>query len=280
MTSTTRQRIALVLAISSLLAAMLWWLARGRSSRAARAKPGPTLNLHPSPGLDVAAFRARAAERRAVARELQRRHPRPPASEGKPLSHLGTSMLEPYCILGPVDVCASIADSVYACSDGDGQACLAVGQYLQDAPPRPLVALSFFHYACKSGEQAGCDRMAELKAPMTDPPAPCEDDPLACAWQALRSKDVERFDHACSLGVADACAYMIQHHEDDPPRARAYLETACQLGNPMACDGLGQALSPDCREDCYPPDAEAAIAASTIACDVGFAAACARLPQR
>ncbi len=280
MTSTTRQRIALVLAISSLLAAMLWWLARGRSSRAAPAKPAPTLNLHPSPRLDVAAFRARLALRRARALEFQRRYPPAvPTGERKRTSNLANGMLTPECILGPADLCASIAGTVDACDEGDASACLAVGQYLQDEPPRPLVALSFFYYACKGGDQAGCDRKAELKAPMTTPPAPCEDDPLACAWQAMRTKDEERFDHACSLGVADACAYMMDATKDDPERARAYLETACQLGNPMTCVELGRRLTPGCTEaPCYAPEPQAAAAAWTIACEVGFTEACARLP--
>ena len=68
---------------------------------------------------------------------------------------------------------------------------------------------------------------------------------------------------------------MINHHEGDHDRQRAYLETACQLGSPMACADLGARLAPDCKEDCYPPD-RAAAAASTIACEVGFIDACDR----
>jgi TPR repeat protein len=188
---------------------------------------------------------------------------------------LGRTMMEPQCILGPAELCATIDDTVTACDDGDGQACLAVGQYLIDTPPRPMVALSFLLYACRAGEQEGCARMEESKQPMT---APCAEDPFRCAWTALKAKDKERMDEACTEGVADACTFFLNEYEQEPERARTYLEHSCQLGNPMACMELGRRLSPQCKEapeePCYAPDADQAAEARTIACEAGFAEAC------
>ena len=269
-----RRRAATIAIVAIIIAVALTFWLRDRSHHHQPARPATT---SPSRGLDVAEFRAQLARRRARAHELQRRFPRSPDARTQ-RSGLGGLMVDPVCLLGPADLCAAVADSVDACDAGDGQACLAVGEYLEDTPPRPLVALAFFVYACKHGEQTGCDRRDQLKAPATSPPARCEDDPLQCAWQAMRTKDTERLDQACSLGVADACTPMIEASEGDPERQRTYLETACQLGSPMACADLGARLAPDCKEDCYPPDPELAREASTIACDVGFTDACDHLP--
>jgi TPR repeat protein len=184
--------------------------------------------------------------------------------------------MEPRCILGPGELCATLDESVTDCEHGDGQACLAVGQYLADTPPRPLIAISFFLYACKAGEQDGCARMKEIK---DGPARPCEEDIFTCAWQGYRGGgNAERLDDACSLGVADACAWLEDHYKDDAPRARAYLETSCQLGNPMACQELGRRLTAGCAPGpdgpCYPPDAGEAAEAKAIACEAGFAEAC------
>ena len=141
-----------------------------------------------------------------------------------------------------------------------------------------MLALAFFVAACRHGEAAGCDRATELKAAAAPTPTPCAEDPLACAWQARRSHDDGRLDEACAAGVADACIGLLERTSDQPDRQRTYLEIACQLGSPMACDELGRRLSPDCNDACYPPDPAAAAAASTIACDVGFTEACARVP--
>jgi TPR repeat protein len=80
--------------------------------------------------------------------------------------------------------------------------------------------------------------------------------------------------------VADACTFFITKYETegDPARARAYLETACQHGSPLACNELGRRLLPGCAPEpgapCYPPDPDEAAAARAIACEVGFADAC------
>lgn len=281
-----RRALALALLVAALaLTLVAWRWRRGHDARATTiAQPsGPSLAAASSRRLDVGAFRDQLARRRARAQALALRRRAAPddagVPTGPPRSHLAATMLEPACILGPVDLCRAIADTVDACDAGDGQACLAVGQYLEDNPPRPMVALSFYLYACRSGEQGGCDRMAAIKT-LAASPAPCDDDPMACAWQALKAQDEARLDRACSLGVADACAFMLDRAEHDPPRARGYLEASCQLGNPMACEELGRRLAPACDEDCYPPDPEAAAEASTIACEVGFAAACLRLQGR
>ncbi len=268
-------RVVLVACVVAAIALALWRLTRPAPHRR------PVVTTAPSRGLDVAAFRTRLAARRAAARALQRQHPARPPAPGATRSAMASMalagrMVEPQCILGPADLCATIAEPVDACDQGDASACLAVGQYLQDNPPRPLIALSFFLYACRRGDQAGCDRVAELKALPATPLAPCDDDPMACAWQGYRGKDADQLDHACAAGVADACAWLSERAE--PARQRTYLELSCELGNPMACVELGRRLSPGCDEDCYPPDPAAAAAASTIACEVGFTDACDRLP--
>ncbi len=272
----TRRRLALALALAATVAIALWagLRRRGRDSEPTRDAVTPTSGGR----LDVSRFRERLAQRRARAKAFQSR----PSTRGKGVSKLGSlgsSMLSPRCILGPADLCDAIASTVADCDAGDGSACLAVGQYLEDAPPRPLIVMSFYFYACKHGEQAGCDRRDALKAPAADPPTPCADDPMACAWQGSRAKDPARLDQACAHGVADACAWMAHHHEADPARARVYFEAGCELGSPLVCDELARRLSPDCDEDCYPSDPAAALAAATIACEVGFDDACARLPR-
>ena len=95
----------------------------------------------------------------------------------------------------------------------------------------------------------------------------------------MKLADEVLLDQACALGVADACAMMVERLATQRERARKYLEIACELGNPMTCAELGRRLSAGCKDDCYPPDPAAAAAASTIACDVGFTEACAGLPS-
>jgi TPR repeat protein len=196
-------------------------------------------------------------------------------------------MMEPQCILGPGELCATLDEAVADCATDDGRACLAIGQYLADTPPRPLVALVFFLHACNAGDEEGCRRMKEVKEP-TD--APCADDVFRCGWLAHRSRDPARLDEACREGVADACSWLITWADDanDEQQSRTYLEHACQLGSPMACQELGRRLTPGCTPErpladdgqtpmyfpCYPPDADQAAEARTIACEAGFADAC------
>lgn len=274
----TRAR-ALTLALVAVALGLGGWYWHGRDP----GRPAPITG--PSKRVDLERFRARVAVMRTRAAQLRVRRASAPAvrapdgATGSRSARGGLSLLSPQCILGPADLCADLAGTVDACDAGDGAACLAVGQYLQDQPPMPLVANLFFHYACKRGEQAGCDRFAQLKAPTSASSPPCADDPSACAWRAYRDKDPALLDEACSLGVADACAWMMQHHEADPARARIYLESACELGNPMACLELARRLSPRCDEDCYPIDRAQAAIAATVACEVGFDKGCALLDE-
>lgn len=269
--------VAFVLVMAAVLVA---W--RHRKQDAARAKTAVVAPVDTSHGLDPAAFRDYLARRRAAARAMEERRARAAAHAGvadagvPPTTHgLMASMVEPRCILGPADLCATITPSVNACDGGDGQACLAVAQFLEDEPPRPLILLTFYMRGCKGGEQAACKRQEQLGKEAAA--VACKDDLMACAWQGYRAKDATILDEACRLGVADACAFFLGDEGLDVARQRTYLERACQLGNPMACEELANRLSPTCAKDCYEPDRDAAKAAATIACDVGFDVACARL---
>ncbi|MBZ0234041.1 MAG: hypothetical protein K8M05_17055 [Deltaproteobacteria bacterium] len=249
-------------------------------------------------GVDLERYRASYRERLERARQVVARRRRATAPRDAGVSagardggvawtqgSLARQMIDPQCILGPAELCATLADAVADCDAGDAQACLAVGQYLVDTPPRPLIAIAFFLYACKQGDEEGCTRMRESKEPMTEP---CATDPYRCGWAAYKSHDAARLDEACTLGVADACSSLITTYDDsEPERARTYLERACQLGSPMSCAELGRRLTPGCvperplSEDgmpmyfpCYPPDAGQAAEARAIACEAGFAEAC------
>ncbi|HUQ01913.1 MAG TPA: hypothetical protein VM261_05420 [Kofleriaceae bacterium] len=243
-------------------------------------------------GVDVERYRASYRQRLEAARQVvaRRRAAQVAASAGQDAgtaeaqaraaearTFLMREMMEPQCILGPAELCATIDEPVSDCAAGDGRACLAVGQYLADTPPRPLIAISYFLYACKAGDEEGCKRMKEVKEP-TD--APCTDDVFRCGWLAYRSHDPARLDEACTEGVADACSWLITSYDraNDLERSRTYLEAACQLGSPMACNELGRRLMPGCKpeadEPCYAPDPAEAAEARTIACEAGFAEAC------
>lgn len=252
-------------------------------------------------GVDLERYRASYQQRLDAARRLVARRKAARAATardaGTPLSpeqHRARGLAkgvwqtttEPQCMLGPAELCMMLAETGTECADGDAQSCLAVGQYLVDTPPRPLIAIGFFAAACKLGDDAGCAREKEVKEPMT---APCTDDIFRCAWLAYRSQDAARLDEACSEGVADACSWLIMTADDadDLVRSRTYLEHACQLGSPFACEELGRRLDPRCRPErpisedgqpmyfpCFPPDPDQAAEARAIACEAGFAEAC------
>lgn len=273
----TRRRALAGAAVVVVLVAAAWWLWR-RERRPARPRVVPSSTVH---RLDVSAFRTQLARRRALAQQLKARTARPlahPAAARR--SFLLDSMVRPRCMIGPGELCAILEDPILECDDGDAQACLAIGQYLQDTPPRPLIAVVFFHRACKLGEAEACARVAVFKKDPSRTRIVCADDPLGCAWQAQHAADPVQTDEACTAGVADSCASMVMlaEDEDDPVAGRAYLEASCQLGNALACWGLADRLSPDCDEaPCYPPDPSQAAAASTIACEAGFIEYCAEL---
>jgi TPR repeat protein len=191
-----------------------------------------------------------------------------------PAPNLGTDLTKP-CILGPGELCATLAELIAGCDAGDADDCLAVGQFLADAPPRPLIAHVFFTQACRIGDATGCERLDQLKPPSS---VPCDQDPFACEWRGYRARDQSLLDQACSLGAADACVNMAELTKGDVARSRSYLEQACQLGNAMTCEELGHRLSPGCAPSadrtCYPPDPAEAAAALAIACTAGFETAC------
>lgn len=91
--------------------------------------------------------------------------------------------------------------------------------------------------------------------------------------------------------MADACSWMEHVHVEDGEKSRTYLEAACQLGSPMACQELGRRLTPGCKPErplsedgqpmyfpCHPPDPEQAAEAHAIACAAGFEEACSSRP--
>lgn len=288
-----RRRIGAAVVALAVAGAGIWWWQRdaGRSARPTRPPPGAVPSTHP---LDAAALRQALVRRREAIAALRALHPAPGRDRStQALSGLLTGLTTPRCILGPAALCDDLADTVLACEDGDAAACLAVGQYLQDEPPRPVIAIAYFVQACRLGDASACARERDLNgsAPMT---VPCEDDPVRCALAGMRiDGDPALIERACAAGVADACghAYMLlRTAATDAPadlvRERGYLERGCQLGNPMICAELGRRLSPscgtgcrpgeDCTAPCFPVEPAAAATALEMACLAGFIDACDR----
>ncbi len=226
--------------------------------------------------LDVRAYKTELAQRREAAQATAVRVRGAPLRATRPSKiGPGQSLMSDGCILGPGDLCAALAEPAAACDAGDAEACLAVAHYLQDTPPRPLVAILFIKEACTLGNTASCVRFDQL-TDRAAPPVACEADPFACGWRAYKSRDEELLESACSLGVADSCASLMDIAEtnEDPVRVRAYHEQGCQLGSPAACHGLGQRLATDCSYDCYPADPEESKIALEMACTAGWDFAC------
>lgn len=229
--------------------------------------------------VDVAAFRADVAHRLERVRALAPAPPKPASpttsassSFGKGvMPGLGAELTKRPCVLGTDALCTAIAPLVTACDGGDARACIAVGSYLADTPPRPLIASVYFLQACRIGDVEGCDRLDDSKGPVPDD---CAADPFVCAWRAYRAKDQAALDEVCALGVADACAFMADATKGDVEVSRAYYEAGCQLGSPMQCAELGHRLQPSCvpspEQVCYPPDPAQAAAALAIACAAGW----------
>ncbi|MEZ4401462.1 MAG: hypothetical protein R3B06_15660 [Kofleriaceae bacterium] len=293
MSDPTRRRIGVSVVALAVAGAGLWWWERGarRVGRVARPAPGSVPSTH---ALDVAALRQALARRREAIAAVRARHPGPGRDRStQAMSGLLTGLTTPRCILGPATLCDDLGDTVLACEDGDASACLAVGQYLQDEPPRPVIAIAYFVQACRLGDALACARERDLNgnAPMT---APCEDDPVRCALAGMRiDGDPALLERACAAGVADACGHayvLLRTAATAAPaalvRERGYLERGCQLGNPMMCAELGRRLSPscgtgckpgeDCAAPCFPVDPAAAATALEMACLAGFAEACDR----
>ena len=271
--------VALAVIVAGVIA---WWVrdrgvaTRHPAARGTRLDPA-ALDRRLAAGLE----RARHVRPRATPRPAL-----PPPPPGNwPLQGLGAlpraghDLIAPTCVLGPGALCTALADLIAGCDGGDAEDCLAVGEYLADTPPRPLIANVFFMQACRIGDDDGCERFYGLKAPSD---AACDDDPFGCEWRAYRSHDPALADQACSLGAADACVVASDLAKADPERARTYLERACQLGSAAVCMELGLRLAPDCTASaaqiCYPSDPTQSAAAFQMACSAGWTAACDRLP--
>jgi TPR repeat protein len=285
--------IAISLVFAALAAALIWWFALRGGGGDGGAKNDATASdasgTASGRGVDLEKYRAsirervehakRVAVRQRAARDavVAKLADAGVGDGGVPAKprFAGRELMEPQCILGTAELCAILEASITACDEGHGQACLAVGQYLVDNPPRPLITSAFFLYACKSGEEEGCARMRAIKENQV---VACEDDAFQCAWVGYKSKDPVRLDEACAHGVADACVWFLDRDDVDPARSRTYLEAACQLGSSLACNELGRRLTPGCQpnEDgpCYAPDPAQAAEARAIACEAGFEEAC------
>jgi TPR repeat protein len=162
-----------------------------------------------------------------------------------------------------------------ACADGDGFACIILGD-LSDAgliaggPP-----------AMKSFRDQG----RRLLGP------PCEhDDGIACSWLSSaeapgsdRAKDAAR--RACDLGVAKGCSDLayasLEGADPDPAQAFARWKTGCDANDPWAChalctrsiNGRGLPKNPTAAR----PFCERAVPLFTRTCDLGSGVGCAAL---
>jgi hypothetical protein len=266
-----RRRALVGAAVVAVLA--IAWFVLGRHAHDEHARA--TRSRH----VDVAAFQADLARRLDRARTLAPLPPRPaaPATSASKFfrtgaaAHAGAQLIEHQCTIGPQTLCTALVPLVTACDGGDARSCMAVGEYLADTPPRPLIANVYFLQACRIGDAEGCERFDDLKGPVPDD---CAADVFACAWRAYRAHDDAALDQACALGVADACAGMALATKTDADVSRAYLEAGCQLGSPQQCAELAHRLLPSCvsapEQPCYPPDPAQAAAALAIACAAGW----------
>lgn len=265
-------RIGAVVAIVA-AGALIALLVRG-SSAPHRARPPARAVV----ALDVARFRAHVAARRHDAQQLTARG-RPTARHADldepPGVRLTRLMIEPQCVIGPAALCALLTEPVDACAEGDARACLALGQYLEDAPPYPMAVLFFYLHGCNLGDAEACARLQAIKGVGLDDEVDCDTDLLACTYRAARARDLVVLDRLCTRGVADACAVVAGEHLDEPATMHAYLAAGCQVGGSPACDELARRLAPDCHGDCFAPDPAQAAVAAALACEAGFTAHCA-----
>ena len=249
-----------------IVAAVLW---------RCRAKPAPREKAPPAePRLDVERLRDTSTRHRQVVQGIAARFPRAAAPTAAARPPIFTLLLSPRCFIGPADLCETLLEPAGACAEGDASACLAVGQYIADTPPRSSIAMSFFRKGCELGDAESCER---IKPPAEGEVIDCAVDLMRCAVQARKQNDRVRGAEACDRGVADACDFMMREAAiaRDRDLVRTYLTKGCQLGSPMLCQMLGDRLSPGCTGDCLPPDAERAAAAWAFACESGLETACA-----
>jgi len=245
--------------------------------------------------LDVVAFRRLRDARDERAHRLAKEHgPRKRAGSGSGMAaiSIASEVAGAQCALGPAALCDSLTDMLADCDAGDATTCLAIGQFLADTPPRGLIAILFFAKACDAGDRDACAYRDKLKGVGT--PQRCDEDPFACGWRAMRTNDLTTYDQACMLGVADACSavsYFGGDETNDLAKSQTYLEKACQLGAPMACQGLAERLAPDCEPKrltnvdgeeswsvCYAIDEALAEQARVIGCEAGWGKGCSYNP--
>lgn len=261
------RRLGLVALVALVVIAAVIWRCRGGAQ-------SPGESVRDAPRFEVQRLRDTFTRQRPVVQALAARFPRTPAAAATDRAQLLVKLLTPRCFIGPTDLCEALVGPAAACVDGDASACLAVGQYIADTPPRSGIAHQFFKRGCALGDAEAC---ARSKAPAAGEVIDCDVDLMRCARQARDQNDRVRSAEACERGVADACDYMMKESAiaGDRIGVRDYLTKGCQLGSPMLCALLGQRLSPTCKGDCLPPDAERAAAALAFACESGLDDACA-----
>jgi len=227
-------------------------------------RPPPKIEARPTRKLDVDKFRADLAQRKAKVEAIRSKAPEPAKPYTPPAtSSLVSFVVSPTCNIGPGELCTSLESVIVECDKGDATSCLAIAQYLQDTPPRPVKGvIAFMITACKRGDQTACARVEEIKGPLNKP---CAEDPIACGHHALKSQDPAWLVASCNAGVADSCEWLSKNVGDADKR-RGYLEGSCQLGSPTACMELGQQLAQS--------DPEQAKVALAIACAAGHQEAC------
>jgi len=190
-----------------------------------------------------------------------------------PFMHLRHEFVDPQCVFGPRALCDALLPLIDACDAGSADDCVALADYLADNPPRQLISMVVYIRACQLGDQTSCARVAEIKKPTNEP---CDKDPFGCEWRAYRggSASLEQTEQACTLGAAESCMQLATR-TTDKAAAQAYIETSCQLGNPIACMTLAKALHVGCVPDetqpwCFPPDEAERREAQAMACDAGW----------
>lgn len=258
----------------------IWWFTRGESKPAR-----PVATRSGKITLDVAAFRRLRDARVSRAKQLANEHPRKRAGSGSGLANvpLIRDFAQDQCGIGPASLCDVLGDLLVDCDAGDGTACHAIGQFLVDNPPRALISTLFFGKACDLGEREACAYMKKVENAAT---ARCSDDAFICGWKAVRTHELATYEESCAMGVADSCSavsFFGGDKLDDPAKSQTYLEKACQLGLPMACQALADRLSASCepREigddqvtPCYPVDEALAAEARAIGCEAGWGDGC------
>lgn len=254
-----------------------------------------TTSTGPVRGIDLARYHATTADQLLHARGIAAR-PRPvlpgagdpvsddPLPDGSPGSlekylaahpHRSLTMMEMLspCDLGPRELCDALREVITQCADQDAEACLVVGRYVEDTPPRATLGMVFFGMACRHGNAEACERMEQLNS---NEPFVCEDDPFRCAHRAIVDNEhgQDLAERSCARDVGDGCTWAANLLDQRGGDSRPFLEQACELGQPQACRELATRLSADCKptpgSPCYEPDAAETDAALEIACAAGF----------